>query len=186
MVSSKRPRDYPETMVSAESGRLMRRGLKETTIIVSGRRFTYMQPGWWCDLKNPEDREGQLVDEDNVVAAMAERTASALAKGEEFTPVLIRAIRMTCGLTQAEAGRVFQTGEKSFEKYEAGEIRPSGPTKRLLRLAMERPDLFRKPSKGTIPVTAPADAALIRKTLKGAALDRIYAPLFKARTKQTA
>ncbi len=76
--------------------------------------------------------EGQLVDEDNQIADMAPRTAKALAHGEKvFVPVVIRAIRRLCGLTQREAGLVYGSGTKSFEKYQSGEIKPSAPTKRL-------------------------------------------------------
>jgi hypothetical protein len=38
---------------------------------VEGRNFTYRQPGWWCSLTDPDDMEGQLVDEDNQIADMA-------------------------------------------------------------------------------------------------------------------
>lgn len=174
------PRDYPDTMPSAESGRMMTRGEKEVAIIVEGKRYPYMQPGWWCSLSDPDDMEGQLVDEDNQIAEMAERTAKALAEGKTiFVPVVIRAIREACGLTQREAGRLFNTGEKSFEKYESGEIKPSKPTERLLTLAMRRPDLFRRPASGTLLDLSAVDANLIRETLRAAAMDRIYEPLFR-------
>ena len=173
------PRNYPETMASPESGRPMVRGEKLVTLRVDGKTFEYRQPGWWCSLDDPEDHDGQLVDEDNQVAEMARRTAEALARGESFPPVLIRAIRVRCGLSQRDAGEVFGTGEKSFEKYEAGQIPPSKPTQRLLRLAMERPDLFAKPPRGKIKMPASSDTSLIRDTMKAAQLDRIYAPLFE-------
>jgi hypothetical protein len=52
------PRDYPETMASAETGRLMTRGEKLVTFKVQGRRYSYKQPGWWCSLTDPDDTEG--------------------------------------------------------------------------------------------------------------------------------
>lgn len=175
----KTPREYPETMQSAESGRRMTRGEKEVTLTIEGKAFTYCQPGWWCSLTDPDDMEGQLVDEDNQIAEMARRTAKALVRGETvFVPVVIRAIRQSCGLTQREAGVLFGGGEKSFEKYESGEIQPSEPTKRLLKLAMERPELFRRPERGQLAIPPLDDAALIRKTLRAAAVDRIYERLF--------
>ena len=176
------PRDYPDTMPSAESGRMMVRGEKEIAILVDGVRYPYRQPGWWCSLTDPDDLEGQLVDEDNRVAEMAERTAKAIARGKTvFVPIVVRAIRLACGLTQREAGEVFGTGAKSFEKYESGEIVPSKPTERLLRLAMERPDLFRKPAPGQFPFPSAAEAELIHRTLRDTSMDRIYAPLLAAR-----
>ncbi len=177
---AKNPRNYPDTMLSAESGRPMTRGEKEVTFEIEGKKFTYSQPGWWSSLTDPNDMEGQLVDEDNQIAEMARKSAKALARGETiFVPVVIRAIRQRCGLTQREAGLLFGTGEKSFEKYESGEIQPSEPTKKLLKLAMERPELFTKPERGQVPIPSADDATLIRKTLRAAAVDRIYERLFE-------
>ena len=177
---AKNPRNYPDTLASPESGRPMTRGEKEVTFTVGGKSFTYSQPGWWCSLTDPDDMEGQLVDEDNQIAEMARKSAKALARGETiFVPVVIRAIRQRLDLTQREAGLLFGTGEKSFEKYESGEIQPSEPTKKLLKLAMERPDLFTKPKRGDMSVPTTDDAALIRKTLREAAVDRIYERLFE-------
>lgn len=176
---TRNPRGYPDEMVSAESGRLMKRGEKLISLTVEGEEFHYRQPGWWCSLDDPDDFEGQLTDEDNKVADMAYRSAEAAVRGEQFTPVIIRAIRLQCGLSQREAGRIFGAGEKSFEKYESGEIRPSEPMRRLLRLAMERPDLFTKPPAGKFVMPTEADAALIRNTLRQAQLDRIYEPLLE-------
>jgi HTH-type transcriptional regulator/antitoxin MqsA len=180
---TKNPRKYPDTLRSAESGRDMARGEKEVTFTVDGQKFTYLQPGWWCSLTDPADVEGQLADEDNQVAEMARRTAKALARGEPvFVPIVIRAIRLQLGLTQRQAGALFGTGEKSFEKYESGEIQPSEPTKRLLKLAMRRPDLFMKSERDQLAVPSADDAELIRETLRKAAVDRIYERLFERRT----
>jgi len=175
------PRGYPDMMISAESGRPMKRGLKRLTIVVDGRAFSYNQPGWWCDLNDPNDREGQLVDEDNQVAKMARLTAEAIGRGEVFTPALIRAMRLRLQLKQEEAGRVFGVGPNAFDKYERGEITPSEPTKRLFKLALERPDLFKKPKKGQVPLPKAPDVALIQKTLREARLDRLYAPLYRGK-----
>ncbi len=174
------PRNYPDTIPSAESGRPMTRGEKLVTFKLEGRAFTYKQPGWWCSLTDADDMEGQLVDDDNQIADMARRTAKALAHGEKvFVPVVIRAIRQRCGLTQRQAGILFGTGEKSFEKYESGEIQPSAPTKRLLKLAMEKPELFELPEDRQIePSSNVADAAFVHEALRAVRIERLYEPLF--------
>jgi len=177
---TKNPRNYPDTMTSAESGRPMTRGAKERTITVDGKKFTYRQPGWWCSLTDPTDNEGQLVDEDNQIARMARLTAKSLSRGESvFVPVVIRAIRTLLGLTQREAGLLFGTGEKSFEKYEGGEILPSEPTKRLLKLAMIHPEIFAKSQGGSFLIPTPNDAELARETLRKMDGARIYDRLFE-------
>ncbi len=175
----KNPRNYPDTMPSAESGRPMTRGEKLVTFKIEGKPYTYLQPGWWCSLDDPDDMEGQLVDEDNQIAEMARRTAKVLAHGEKvFVPVVIRAIRQRCGLTQREAGLLFGTGEKSFEKYESGEIQPSAPTKRLLKLAMENPELFKRPEDRRIDAVSNDDDAFVHEALRSAHIERLYEPLF--------
>ncbi len=176
----KNPRSYPDTMPSPESGRPMTRGEKLAPFKIEGKTYTYLQPGWWCSLTDPDDMEGQLVDEDNRIAEMARRTAKVMAKGEKvFVPVVIRAIRQRCGLTQREAGLLFGTGEKSFEKYESGEIQPSAPTKRLLRLALERPELFQRPKGGQMEVFPDDNGAFVHEALRAAHIERLYAPLFE-------
>jgi hypothetical protein len=69
------PRDYPDTIQSAETGRLLRRGVKMLTIDAGGVPFTYGQPGWWASLSDPADEDGQLADEDNLTRAAARRKA---------------------------------------------------------------------------------------------------------------
>ena len=66
-----------------------------------------------------------MVDEDNEVRAAARREAPAKAKHSILTPLVIRAIREACGLSQRDAALVFGGGPKAFEKYEAGEVAPS-------------------------------------------------------------
>lgn len=172
------PRDYPDVIQSAESGRPLRRGVKMLTINVDGQPFTYGQPGWWASIDDPADNEGQLTDEDNVIRAAARREARAKAKHTALTPLVIRAIREACGLSQQEAARVFGGGPKAFEKYEAGEVAPSSSMTRLLLLAAKRPKLFKT---GTgVPLISEADAALIRETVRKSSVDRIYERIYNS------
>jgi len=170
------PRRYPNVMISAESGRPMRRGVKQVTITVDGYDFVYGQPGWWCSLDDPKDDEGQLVDDDNVIRAAALREARAKAKHSPLTPLAIKAIREACDLSQREASRVFGGGPKAFEKYEAGEIAPSAAMVRLLLLAAQHPALFRK-SRG-FAKTREADARLIRDTVRKSSVNKIWQKVY--------
>ena len=170
------PRDYPDVIESAESGRLLRRGIKMLTIEVDGGSFTYGQPGWWASIDDPANTEGQLTDEDNVIRAAARREARAKAKHTPLTPLVIKAIREACGLSQQEAARVFGGGPKAFEKYETGEIAPSSSMTRLLLLAAKHPDFFQK---GTgAPFISEADAALIRETVRRSSVNRLYERIY--------
>jgi len=176
------PRDYPDVIESAESGRPLRRGVKMLTINVDGRPFMYGQPGWWASLDDPADTEGQLTDEDNTIRAAARREAKANAKQVVLTPLVIKAIREACGLSQQEAARVFGGGPKAFEKYEAGEVAPSSSMTRLLLLAARRPSLFQKGSGALMnPETS---ATLIRQTVRKSSVSGIYEWIYNSRPQQ--
>jgi len=172
------PRDYPDEIRSAETGRPLRRGVKMLAINVDGHTFNYGQPGWWASFDDPDDNDGQLTDEDNVVRAAARREARATARHSVLTPLVIKAIREACGLSQQDAAKVFGGGAKAFEKYESGEVSPSSSMTRLLLLAAKRPDLFQK---GTgMPMISEADADLIRETVRKSSVDRIYDRIYNS------
>jgi putative zinc finger/helix-turn-helix YgiT family protein len=168
------PRDYPDVIESAESGRPLRRGVKVVTITVDGKPFTYGQPGWWASLEDPDDKEGQLIDEDNVVRAAARREARARAKHTILSPLEIKAIRELCDLSQQEAARSFGGGPKAFEKYESGEVAPSSAMVRLLLLAARRPDLFRKAPDNI------EDTQIIRRIVQKSSIAPIYQQIYSS------
>ena len=170
------PRNYPDAISSAETGRTLRRGVKMLTIDAGGHPFTYGQPGWWASLDDPQDKDGQLTDEDNVIRAAARREAKASAKQAALTPLVIRAIREGCGLSQQNAARVFGGGAKAFEKYESGEVVPSSAMMRLLLLAAKHPALFRTGSGE--PLVSEDDAELIRETVRKSSVERIYEHIY--------
>jgi hypothetical protein len=72
-----------------------------------------------------------------------------------------------------EAGLLFGGGKKSFEKYESGAIVPSTPTKRLLRLAVERPDLF-KASNRQSAASSHDDSVIVHEALRAAQAESLY------------
>ncbi len=171
------PRGYPDEILSSESGRPLRRGVKTVTITFDGQSLTYGQPGWWASLDDLTDTEGQLTDDDNLVRMAARREAKAKAKHSTLSPLVIRAIREACGLSQRDASRVFGGGPKAFEKYEAGEVAPSAAMTRLLVLAARQPDLF---AKGTgLPMISDSDVVLIRDAVRKSSIDRIYARIYE-------
>jgi HTH-type transcriptional regulator/antitoxin MqsA len=171
------PRNYPDTIESAESGRTLRRGVKMLTITIDGEAFTYGQPGWWASIDDASDTEGQLIDEDNVIRSAARREARAKARHAMLSPLVIRAIREGCGLTQKEAARVFGGGAKAFEKYESGEVGPSSAMTRLLLLAAKWPELFAKGSVTT--VVSDVEAEVIREAVRKSSVGQIYERIYE-------
>jgi transcriptional regulator with XRE-family HTH domain len=115
---------------------------------------------------------------DEAVRRAAEREARAKANGALLSPLIIRAIREGCRLTQREAARVFGGGPKAFEKYEAGKTVPGASMTRLLLLALRRPYLFQK-GTGGVEISA-ADTELIREALRQSSVGWVYEAIYGA------
>jgi HTH-type transcriptional regulator/antitoxin MqsA len=147
----------------------MRRGVQEETVTFQGHSLTYLQPGWHCE--NGDD--GILDGSDNAYHDPALHEVIARAKGSPISPLVVRAAREAVGLSQREAGRVFGGGETAFYKYETAKAFPSEGKAHLLRLALQRPDLFRKPPRGKPDLPAERDADLLRKAALNDSLDAI-------------
>ncbi len=79
---------------------------------------------------------------------------------------------------RASACKVFGGGPTAFYKYETAKAVPSEGMANLLRLALERPDVFTKPPRGTFNFPSGQDAQLLRRAITddrlGAIVRRIY------------
>lgn len=137
----------------------MHRGFREQEAVYQGHAMKYSQPGWWC--KSCDD--GVLDGEDNEVHDAALHEVMARAKKSPISPLLIRVAREAVGISQREAGRVFGGGPTAFYKYETARAIPSAGMANLLRLALQRPDLFAKPLRGASRLPTSDDIALLHK-----------------------
>ena len=144
----------PETRPCPSCGGVMTRGTRPETLHLDGHSITYMQPGWHCS----ECDDGILVDSDNEVHDAAVRELTAMVNGAPISPLTIRTAREAVGLSQREAGVVFGGGPTAFHKYESGQQVPSQGMAKLLRLALQRPELFRQERE-----EAPTDVQLIQR-----------------------
>lgn len=129
-------RDLPETMVSPETGRTLRRGIRPFPVTYKGETVIVDLPGYY----GPADEDGVLVGDDMRLADEALRTLKERIDGLP-SPVSIRRIRSKLKLSQREAGILFKVGENAFDKYERGLIEPSGPTVQLMTLLDRHPEL---------------------------------------------
>ena len=59
-----------------------------------------------------------------------------------MTPEEIKDLRLSLGLTQVEAGELLGGGPRAFTKYEAGTVKPSASTIRLLQLLEADPSMI--------------------------------------------
>src|SRR3546814_16184218 len=102
----------------------------------------------------------------------------ARAKGSPISPLMIRAARQAVGVSQRQAGKIFGGGPTAFYKYETAKAVPSEGMARLLRLALERPELFTEPAPGTAHWPTARDAQLLRRAIIHARLGPIQRRLY--------
>lgn len=161
----------------------MRRGEKSETVAYKGESLTYIQPGWYCETGD----DGILEGPDNEYHDAALHEVMARAKHSPISPLMVRAAREAVGVSQRAAGRVFGGGPTAFYKYETAKSVPSGSMANLLRLALERPDLFHKPARGTFNWPSARDGELLRQAIRDDQLSTIILRVYpQTATKKTA
>lgn len=126
----------PETMVSPETGDVLRRGIRPFVVAYRGKSVTVDLPGYYPKYGD----EGIHVGDDMAVTDAALRSLKQEVDGIP-SPSTIRRVRKKLKLSQREAGGLLKVGENAFDKYERGLIEPSGPTSQLLRLLDRHPEL---------------------------------------------
>jgi HTH-type transcriptional regulator/antitoxin MqsA len=127
----------PETMISPETGEVLRRDVRPFVVRYKDREMTVPLPGYY-----PEgDENGVHVGDDMVVV---DQTIDKLRKEADgqLSPEQIRGLRRKLNLSQRKAGQIFGVGESAFDKYERGLISPSGPALRLMKLLERNPGLL--------------------------------------------
>jgi HTH-type transcriptional regulator / antitoxin MqsA len=126
----------PETMLSPETGCLLRRGSRPFVVSYKGESITVDLAGYYPD----DGSDGLHVGDDMRAADEALRLLKERVDGLP-SPVSIRKLRHKLKLSQREAGQLLKVGESAFDKYERGLAEPSGPTIQLMKLLDRHPDL---------------------------------------------
>lgn len=126
----------PETMISPETGEVLRRDVRPFVVTYKGKNRTVDLPGYYPENGN----DGVHVGEDMEVTDAALRALKEEVEGIP-SPTTIRRVRQKLNLSQREAGGILKVGENAFDKYERGLVEPSGPTSQLLRLLDRHPEL---------------------------------------------
>ncbi|WP_080707334.1 MULTISPECIES: type II toxin-antitoxin system MqsA family antitoxin [Agrobacterium] len=126
----------PDTMVSPETGEVLRRDVRPFVVTFKGKSRTVDLPGYYPE--NGDD--GVHVGDDMEVTDAALRALKEEVEGIP-SPTTIRRVRQKLNLSQREAGGILKVGENAFDKYERGLVEPSGPTSQLLRLLDRHPEL---------------------------------------------
>lgn len=126
----------PDTMVSPETGEVLRRDVRPFVVTYKGKSRTVDLPGYYPE--NGDD--GVHVGDDMEATDAALRALKEEVEGIP-SPTTIRRVRQKLNLSQREAGGILKVGENAFDKYERGLVEPSGPTSQLLRLLDRHPEL---------------------------------------------
>jgi HTH-type transcriptional regulator/antitoxin MqsA len=132
MARSKRVAERP----CHECGHVMRRDVRDFTIIYQGLSAAFPMPGWYCT--GPGCEEAIADSEDMKVSSrelhiLKAKAANLLGASE------VRRVRKTLGLTQREAGLLLGGGPNAFQKYETAELVPSKAISNLLRVLEVHP-----------------------------------------------
>jgi HTH-type transcriptional regulator/antitoxin MqsA len=126
----------PDTIVSPETGEVLRRDVRPFIVTYKGKSKTVDLPGYYPETGD----EAVHVGDDMEVTDAALRALKEEVEGIP-SPSTIRRVRQKLNLSQREAGGILKVGENAFDKYERGLVEPSGPTSQLLRLLDRHPEL---------------------------------------------
>ena len=134
---TKAMRDLPATMISPETGEVLRRDIRPVALTYRDHTITVDLPGYYPE----NDGESVHVGDDLAVTDAALRDLKEQLDGVP-SPTTIKRVRKKLKLSQREAGGLLKVGENAFDKYERGLVEPSGPTSQLLRLLDKHPELI--------------------------------------------
>jgi HTH-type transcriptional regulator/antitoxin MqsA len=123
-------------MISRETGEVLHRDTRRFTVSYKGQSVDVDLPGYYPDGPG----EAVHIGADLQVVDDALRALRQQIDGIP-TPAGIRALRKKLKLSQRKAGQLFGVGERAFDKYERGQILPSGPAARLMQLLDRHPEL---------------------------------------------
>ncbi|RYE64252.1 MAG: transcriptional regulator [Oxalobacteraceae bacterium] len=119
-----------ETRIHPETGKELRRGMRQQVISVGSLRETVDVPGWYPD----DDSDGIHTGAD------LKASNEAFKRLRQEYAAHVRAVRKKLGLTQEDAGLIIGGGKRAFQKYESGKLPPSDAAVGLIELLALHPE----------------------------------------------
>ena len=119
-----------ETRIHPETGKELRRGVRQQTVVVGSLARTIDVPGWYPD------------DDSDAIHSGADLKASneAFKALREEYATRVKSVRKKLGLTQEEAGAIIGGGKRAFQKYESGRTPPSDAAVGLIEVLARHPE----------------------------------------------
>lgn len=119
-----------ETRIHPETGKTLRRGVRQQKVRFGSMTRTVDVPGWYPDDGSDSIHSGSDLTESD--RAFHELRAAYAAH--------VRKVRKRLGLTQEEAGRLIGGGRRAFQKYESGAMAPSDAAVGLIEILHRHPE----------------------------------------------
>src|SRR5687768_568466 len=122
--------EVSETRIHPETGKELRREVREQTVVVGSLARTVDVPGWY-----PDD------DSDAIHSGVDLKASNEAFKAlrEEYA-AHVKSVRKKLGLTQEEAGAIIGGGKRAFQKYESGRTPPSDAAVGLIEVLARHPE----------------------------------------------
>lgn len=119
-----------KTRIHPETGKELRREVRQQTIVVGSLSRTVDVPGWY-----PADDSDALHSGADLKAS----NEAFKALREEYA-THVKSVRKKLGLTQEEAGVIIGGGKRAFQKYESGRTPPSDAAVGLIEVLARHPE----------------------------------------------
>lgn len=119
-----------ETRVHPETGKVLRRDVREQTVRVGSLARVVDVPGWYPD----DDSDG--IHSGSDLSASNE----AFKDLRQAYAAHVKAVRKRLRLTQEEAGLIIGGGRRAFQKYESGVNPPSDAAVGLIEVLARHPE----------------------------------------------
>ena len=119
-----------KTRVHPETGKTLRRAVRQQTVKFGSMTRVVNVPGWYPDDGSDSIHSGADVAESDRV--FQELKAAYAAH--------VRKVRKRLKLTQEEAGRLIGGGRRAFQKYESGAMAPSDAAVALIEILHRHPE----------------------------------------------
>ena len=119
-----------ETRIHPDTGKELRRAVRQQTIVVGSLSRVVDVPGWY-----PDDDSDALHS-----GADLEASNEAFKELRDEYAAHVRTVRKKLGLTQEEAGIIIGGGKRAFQKYESGRTPPSDAAVGLIELLARHPE----------------------------------------------